>query len=233
MMYRPFQICSAISVLLAILLFAGFRFHIAALSSTSFYSIMGIYYLMTFVIFLILLFKDHKIIFAKSFALKNVLLYILTTPIPLLIAFMLPYSFAQIGGDVYLHRDVSDFEICEACIKENEPVEVIYRSAGPEFNNDLDFYYHCIGVSGSTKDTFNILTTAKVYVFPENSRFYFSKTMLKIVENMQSLDSSSNINDLKLKDIQKVAIDGDDLLGKSYMRYKTVIGELVTIPGEK
>jgi len=188
---------------------------------------------MTFVVFLILLFKDNKIIFAKNYALKNTLLYILTTPIPLILAFVGPYFFRQVGDSLYMSRNVREFSVCETCIKENEPVEIIYSSGGPSMNNNFDFYYHYIGVAGSMRDTFNILTTVKVYVTPNDNNRYFSTTMLKIFENLHSLDSNSNINDLKLRDIKKVTIDDDDALSENYMRYKTVIGELVTMTDTK
>lgn len=232
-MYRTFQIFSIISVLLTILFIVGVRFQINALLSSTFYSLTGVYYLITFISFLILLVKDNKIIFAKNYALKNSLLYILTTPIPLIIAFAGPYFFRQLGDSLYMSRNVSDFEICETCIKENEPVEIIYSSGGPSMNKHFDFYYHCIGVAGSMKDTFNILTTAKVYVRQNDNKRYFSTTMIKIIENLHSLDSNSNINDLKLRDVKKVAIDDDDALSENYMHYKTVIGELVTMTDTK
>jgi hypothetical protein len=232
-MYKPFKIFSIISVVLTILFIVGFRLHINAFNSEVFYSIVSIYFLMTFVVFLILLFKDNKIIFAKNYALKNTLLYILTTPIPLIIAFVAPYYLRQMGDSLYLSRNVDDFNICETCIKEDEQVEIIYTSGGPSMNNNFDFYYHSIGIVSSTRDTFNILTTAKVYVTSNNNKRYFSTTMLKIIENLHSLDSNANINDLKLRDVKKVAIDEDDALSENYMHYKTVIGELVTMTDTK
>jgi hypothetical protein len=137
------------------------------------------------------------------------------------------------GDSLYLSRNVDDFNICENCIKEDEQVEIIYSSGGPSMNNNFDFYYHSIGIVGSTRDTFNILTTAKVYVTSNNNKRYFSTTMLKIIENLHSLDSNANINDLKLRDVKKVAIDEDDALSENYMHYKTVIGELVTMTDAK
>jgi hypothetical protein len=184
---------------------------------------------MTFVVFIILLFKDNKIIFAKGFALKNTFLYVLTTPVPLVIAVITPYYFRQLGDNLYVQRDVEDFNICKNCIKEDEPIEIIYKSGGPWNNTEFNFYYHCIGVAGRARDTFNILTTSEVYYTRADNIRYFSTTMMKIVENLHSKDSSANINDIKLRDIKKVVVNDDDVLDNRYLQYPTAIGELVTM----
>lgn len=116
---------------------------------------------------------------------------------------------------------------------EHEPVEIIYKSGGPWNNTEFNFYYHYIVVAGPTKDTFNILTTSEVYYTRADNIRYFSTTMMKIVENLHTKDSSANINDLKLRDIKKVVVNGDDVLDDNYLQYQTAIGELVTMTKTK
>ena len=228
-MYIPFKIFSIVSVILTICFIIGLKFNVAVLNSDTFYSITSIYYIITLFTFLVLLFKDKKIIFVKNYSLKNILLYILTTPIPLILAFVLPYYLRNFKDNNGIQRDVADFNICENCVKEGDPIYVIYKSGGPAINKDFEFYYHYVGVSGTSGDTLNILTTSLVYISRSNNKKYYSSTMLKVIENLNSVDSNANIKDLQLRDINKVVIYVDDANNQNYMRYKTVIGELVTI----
>jgi hypothetical protein len=121
-------------------------------------------------------------------------------------------------------RNVSDFKICDTCVKEEEPIEIIHRTKGPISNKDFEFYYHMVGVTSSTRDTFNFLSPNDPYVTPSDNKRVFSFSMMKIVENLHLTDSVGEKIDTTLRDIKKVAIDKD--FSDSYLRYPTVRGIL-------
>ena len=227
-MYKTFRLFAILSTGLSILFVIGMRYQIEVLLSSTFYSLSGVYFLITFVALLILLLRDYKIIFIKSHALINTLLYLLTTPLPLLLALLLPYCLKQTGKHFYLQKNLSDFNLCANCLKELDSVEVIHSSAGPEYNPGLNFYYHALVVANAGRDTFNILSTAKVIVKGGDRKRYYSLTMMKILENHPIAPLATNIQDLEQKHIQTVVLDMDKGHGESYLRYKTVLGELVT-----
>ncbi len=82
-------------------------------------------------------------------------------------------------------------------------------------------------VANAGRDTFNIISTSKVIVNSGNRKRYYSLTMLKILENHPIAPLATNIQDLEQKHIQTVVLGMDKELGESYLRYKTVLGELV------
>ena len=226
-MYKTFRLFAILSTSLSILFVIGMRYQIEVLLSSTFYSLSGVYFLITFVALLILLLRDHKLIFIKTHAFKNTLLYLLTTPLPLLLALVLPHYLKQNNNSYYLQKKLSDFNLCSNCLKELDSVEVIHSSAGPEYNPGLNFYYHALVVANAGRDTFNILSTSKVIVNSGNRKRYYSLTMLKILENHPIAPLATNIQDLEQKHIQTVVLGMDKELGESYLRYKTVLGELV------
>ena len=121
-------------------------------------------------------------------------------------------------------RNLSDFKVCDNCVKENEAMEIIHRTQGPISNNDLEFYYHNIGVSTSTRDTFNFLSPDDPYVNPSDNKRNFSFAMMKTVENLILSHSVGKTIDTTQHDIGKVAVDKN--FNDSYLRYPTVIGVL-------
>lgn len=131
---------------------------------------------------------------------------------------------ADLNNGNYLTRNLSDFRICDTCVKEDDAIEVIHRTQGPMSNADLDFYYHHIGVRTSTRDTFNFLSPDDPYVNPSDNKRNFSYSMMKVVENLNRNDSVGKIIDTTLHEIKKVAIDKD--FSESYLRYPTVRGVL-------
>ena len=121
-------------------------------------------------------------------------------------------------------RNVSDFKICDTCVKEDEAIEIIHRTQGPIDNRNLGFYYHMVGVTSTTRDTFNFLSPDDPYVTPSDNKRTFSFSMMKTVENLHLTHSVGQKIDTTLRDIKKVAIDKD--FSDSYLRYPTVRGVL-------
>ena len=121
-------------------------------------------------------------------------------------------------------KNVSDFNICDTCINENETIEIIHMTQGPISNKDFEFYYHNIGVTSTTRDTFNFLSPDDPYVTPSDNKRNFSFSMMKTVENLNFRDSVGKIFDTTFRDIKKVAIDKD--FSDNYLRYPTVRGVL-------
>jgi hypothetical protein len=121
-------------------------------------------------------------------------------------------------------RNVSDFKICNTCVKEDEPIEIIHRTQGPIDNKNFEFYYHMVGITSTTRDTFNFLSPDDPYVTPSDNKRTFSFSMMKTVENLHLTDSVGQKIDTTLRDIKKVAIDKD--FSDSYLRYPTVRGIL-------
>ena len=121
-------------------------------------------------------------------------------------------------------KDITAFNICDTCVKEDEPIVVIHRTQGPISNKDFKFYYHMIGVTSTTRDTFNLLSPDDPYVTPSDNKRNFSFSMMKTVENLNSADSIGQTIDTTLRDIKKVAIDKD--FSDNYLRYPTVRGVL-------
>ncbi len=121
------------------------------------------------------------------------------------------------------YRSVTDFKICDACVKENEPIEIIHRTQGPINNKNFEFYYHMVGIT-SARDTFNFLSPDDSYVSPSDNKRTFSYSMMRTVENLNRTNSVGVKMDTTLRDIRKVAIDKD--FSENYLRYPTARGVL-------
>ena len=50
------------------------------------------------------------------------------------------------------YRDATDFKICDTCVKENEPIQIIHRTQGPINNKNFEFYYHMVGITSSISE---------------------------------------------------------------------------------
>ena len=72
-------------------------------------------------------------------------------------------------GNNYEFKKLSDFTICDSCVREEVPVDIIYRSGGPDYNNDQQYYYRFIIVVKNSGDTFNVLSVWNS-VIPKDSK---------------------------------------------------------------
>jgi hypothetical protein len=230
-MYRAFIIFSVITTFLAVLFIIGIWYHVRIFQTDIFYQVAIIYFVITGVTFFILLFKDRRAIFAKKYALPNLLLYIFTTPVPLFAVLLAPMMLKKFKQDIAMYRPLSDFRVCQLCLRDGEPLEIIYYSGGPAFNPTADFYYHYLAIHKTTGDTFNILTTAPTFIRPSNKTVRYisnESDMGRILQNVEKFKDSTqavNLSTLALKDIRKVIYNpkNDPAADNNYA---TVIGEL-------
>lgn len=129
----------------------------------------------------------------------------------------------------YKFRDISEFNLVPSALEENEEIKLIYSSRGPDYNEDLKYFYHIIVVSQKTGDTVNVLTAAFNSFnieSPEGTYQFFDInhdiTRMMMSENAMKVE---NVKELKPKVITKVARDPkfDDI---ALNNYPTVIGSI-------
>lgn len=87
--YKPFLLFSLISLVLSAAFIAGLCFRVRIFRSEFFFVCLLVYFCITMATFLILLFKDNRIIFAKRYVMQNLILYLLTTPAPVIAVLLL------------------------------------------------------------------------------------------------------------------------------------------------
>jgi len=130
-------------------------------------------------------------------------------------------------SSTYHFRELSEFRLDKNALKDGESVQIIYSSGGPDYNPNLEYYYHLIVVSHETGDTVNVLTTlynpdetylTKDFISNENNAS-------KIMQNLDKIKNGSNVNDLSTKAITKVASNRDHLK-REENNYPSVIGTL-------
>ena len=121
-----------------------------------------------------------------------------------------------------------------SALKDGEEIKLLYSSRGPDYNQDLNYFYHIVVVSQKTGDTVNLLTFAmntggnddgnKVFNYFSLNNPTTASTLL-IFEKESHLDTTGNIT---IGKISKVARDPqfDDIADN---KYPTVIGMYGTI----
>lgn len=230
-MYSSFKILAVISSLLSGLLLAGKTFEIGVLLSSTFYSLCGVYFLMSGVSCILLLFRDRKRIFAKPYAFKNSLLFVLSTPIPLILVWIVPALLKQSTQDLYFTKNIRELPLCDSCVAETEALTILFQSGGPALNRDYALYYHSLAVRVGSNDTFNVLSVTKPEVNAADGRYFLYPTLTKLLEHSNESLHGSNIDDVTLKTIHWVALSKASLQMDFFERYQTVVGELVqTVP---
>ena len=124
--------------------------------------------------------------------------------------FRLMFLFFAIGcSSKYEYWDISKFNIIPSALEDNEEVDILYLSGGPNSNKTLEYYIHLIVVSQKTGDTVNVLTTKNTFGISVDGKVFrylnqanpITKLMQTDVEKVKNVDE---INRIKLKDIRKV-----------------------------
>lgn len=105
-------------------------------------------------------------------------------------------------SDKFEKRSIQEFQLDETIIKHGDSVEVIYCSGAPDFNQELDYYIHMIGVKMDTKDTFNLLTTSLFEV--EKDHRYTQFISLEGKASLAADSVSLEVNDMLDKQIDSV-----------------------------
>lgn len=144
-----------------------------------------------------------------------------------LLGLVLVGLFIQCSGQ-YSFKDISEFQISENGLEDGESVKVIYNSGAPEYNNDLEYYFHLIVVGQNSKDTFNLFSTGDAIVTEtDNMRYYIDKNSSGnlIMQNLEKIRTSVNIKDLNAKDIQKVVVN-NTTSADTDNNYPNIIGGL-------
>lgn len=57
------------------------------------------------------------------------------------------------------YRDISEFQIIPSALNNLETIELLYASATPTEEEHLTYFIHAVGISTTTGDTINVLTT--------------------------------------------------------------------------
>ena len=57
------------------------------------------------------------------------------------------------------YRDLSEFQINPSALDNLETIELLYASATPNKEEHLTYFIHAVGVSKTTGDTINVLST--------------------------------------------------------------------------
>jgi hypothetical protein len=107
-------------------------------------------------------------------------------------------------------------------------VQVIYSSGSPDYNNDQEYYLHMIVVSVYSGDTVNLLTPTVLDISTDDrfKDFISSQSdMYKLIMNVNNPVEGINIDDLKVKPIEKV-INNKKFPGAANNAYPSVIGTL-------
>ena len=136
----------------------------------------------------------------------------------------------------YEFWDISEFNIVDTALKDNEEIKLLYSSRGPGNNKDLDYYIQIVAVSQKTGDTVNILTAVENgFAVDDGDKVfnYFDQNNLatKIIQSdMDKLKNLENVDEVSKsvpKKISKVARDPkfDDIADNDY---PTVIGSIGT-----
>ena len=121
-------------------------------------------------------------------------------------------SFVIISCSNYEYWELSKFHFVENALKDGEDIKVVYSSRGPDYNKDLEYYTQVVVVSQLSGDTVNILTTARngFEKEDENKVFVFyneDNILTKLAQTYLSTKDTGNLENIELKDIQKVARD--------------------------
>jgi hypothetical protein len=134
----------------------------------------------------------------------------------------------------YKYWDIAKFNMKPTALKDEEEIKLLYSSRGPDYNQDLSYFYHLVVVSQKTGDTVNLLTFANDVVGNDDGNKIFNymsldnpatSTTLLILEKENHLDTTANIT---IGKISKVARDPQfDHIADN--KYPTVIGMYGTI----
>lgn len=134
----------------------------------------------------------------------------------------------------YEYWDISKFRIEPNALQNEERVNIIYASGGPDANRDFKYFFHFVAVSMESRDTVNILTTEQ-NLFNDADDYkiynYFNEEDITTKLAQMNLDSIGKIthidqfDKIKLRRPKKVARNPEfDMIGDN--KFPTVIGSL-------
>lgn len=141
--------------------------------------------------------------------------------------------FSCSSNSKYEYWNLSEFNLSENALADNEKIKLVYSSRAPDNNEDFEYYIHLIVVSQESGDTVNVLTTAnngfkkedaeKVFNFfnKDNVVTKISQSDMEDIENI----TADKLKNTPLRNITKVARDPDfDYLADN--DFPTVIGSI-------
>lgn len=160
----------------------------------------------------------------------------ITNTIPLILLFISSCIFTN-NQNTYEFWNISKFNIDNNALVDSEEIKLLYSSRGPDYNKDLEYYFHLIAVSQKTGDTVNILTTVNNgFKTDEAENVYNFFNQDNIITKMSQMNSDSSnqmnhiddYNNFKYKKISKVARDPNfDYIADN--QYPTIIGCIGTV----
>ena len=130
------------------------------------------------------------------------------------------------------YRDLSEFQLNPSALDNLETIELLYASATPNKEEHLTYFIHAVGVSKTTGDTINVLSTFNRGAGGGSSKNEFKYLSLESEEGKayftkmygdQNTESSYNFKSILA--IDRVTYDKRfDYIAKNH--YPTVIGFL-------
>jgi hypothetical protein len=161
----------------------------------------------------------------------------ITNTIPLLLLLFISSCIFTNNQNTYEFWNISKFNIDNNALVDSEEIKLLYSSRGPDYNKDLEYYFHLIAVSQKTGDTVNILTTVNNgFKTDEAENVYNFFNQDNIITKMSQMNSDSSnkmnhvddYNNFKYKKISKVARDPNfDYIADN--QYPTIIGCIGTV----
>lgn len=161
----------------------------------------------------------------------------ITNTIPLIIVLFTSSCTFINNQNTYEFWNISKFNIDNNALIDSEEIKLLYSSRGPDYNKDLEYYFHLIAVSQKTGDTVNILTTVNNgFKTDEAENVYNFFNQDNIITKMMQMNSDSSkkmnhiddYNNFKYKKISKVARDPNfDYIADN--QYPTIIGCIGTV----
>lgn len=151
-----------------------------------------------------------------------------------IVLFLMGYLFTCKSKPNYKYWDISKFRIEPNALQNDERVNIIYSSGGPDANRDFKYYFHLVAVSLESGDTVNILTTEqnllnetddyKIYnYFNEND--ISTKLAQMNLDSIESITHTDQFDKIKLRKPKKVVRDPEfDMIGSN--NFPTVIGSI-------
>lgn len=135
----------------------------------------------------------------------------------------------------YRFWDISDFHMQQNALEDGAPIQIIYASRGPDYNDNKEYFYHFVVANKLTGDTINILTVANSYVdeSSRNKTYIFAsfdgellRTYEAILQNPNSTAPIQKADTPDYSHIKKVARDPKyDVIAKN--NHPTVIGSIM------
>ena len=135
----------------------------------------------------------------------------------------------------YKFWDISDFRMQPNALEDGAPIQIIYASRGPDYNENEEYFYHFVVSNKLTGDTINILSLENIFVdeSSRNKNYIFAsfdgelhRTYDAIMQNPNSPEPIQKADTPDYSHIKKVARDPKyDAIAKN--NHPTVIGSIM------